>query len=67
MEKDSHAQRNNTKSHESTFKNVKKTDTGSWKLFNKLHRLIGVTLVTLQMCVTPLPFGDESLIYESYT
>ena len=38
MEKDSHAQRNNTKSHESTFKNVKKTDTGSWKLFNKLHR-----------------------------
>ena len=56
MEKDSHAQRNNTKSHESTFKNVKKTDTGSWKLFNKLHRLIGVTLVTLQMCVTPITF-----------
>jgi hypothetical protein len=24
MEKDSHAQRNNTKSHESTFKNVKR-------------------------------------------
>ena len=56
MEKDSHAQRNNTKLHESTFKNVKKTDTGSWKLFHKLHRLIGVTLVTLQMCVTPVTF-----------
>ena len=41
MEKDSHAQRNYTKSYEisiCTFENVKKTDTGSWKLLNKSHR-----------------------------
>ena len=56
MEKDSHAQRKYTKSYEisiCTFENVKKL---ILEVGNCLTNHIGVTLVTLQMCVTPVTF-----------